>query len=144
MINMFSKIIKKSNTSYNLKEFSRYIIVSVSVFFLDVALLFTLTEILNFFYLMSGLISILIAFSVNYFLNIRWVFKNRNYFHKPLFEYFIMILISIIVSGFNILGMWLFTEFLNVYYVLSKTIISFITFIIKFILRKNILFSFKL
>ena len=139
---MFSKIIKKSNTSCNLKEFSRYIIVSASVFFLDVALLFTLTEILNLFYLMSGLISILIAFSVNYFLNIRWVFKNRKYFHKPLFEYFIMILISIIVSGFNILGMWLLTEFLNVYYVLSKTIISLITFIIKFILRKNILFSF--
>ena len=137
----FEKI-KISNTNYNLKEFSRYVIVSTGIFILDVGLLFMLTEIFNFFYLFSGLISILISFSVNYFLNTRWVFIDRKYLDKPFFEYFLMILISIMVSGFNILGMWLITEFLNIYYVLSKIIISPITFSIKFILRKNILFSF--
>ena len=142
MINMGFEKIKISNTNYNLKEFSRYVIASIGVFFLDLGLLFMLTEIFNFFYLISGLISISIAFSINYFLNIKWVFNDRKYIHKPFFEYFLMISISIMVSGFNVLGMWLFTEFLNVYYVLSKIIISLITFIIKFILRKNILFNF--
>ena len=134
--------IKISNTNYNLKEFSRYMIVSTGIFFLDVGLLLMLTEIFNFFYLFSGLISILISFSVNYLLNTKWVFIDRKYLDKPFFEYFLMLLISIMVSGFNILGMWLITEFLNIYYVLSKIIISLITFFIKFILRKNILFSF--
>ena len=134
--------IKISNTNYNLKEFSRYVIVSTGIFFLDVGLLLMLTEIFNFFYLFSGLISILISFSVNYLLNTKWVFIDRKYLDKPFFEYFLMLLISIMVSGFNILGMWLITEFLNIYYVLSKITISLITFFIKFILRKNILFSF--
>ena len=134
--------IKISNTNYNLKELSRYVIVSTGIFFLDVGLLLMLTEIFNFFYLFSGLISILISFSVNYLLNTKWVFIDRKYLDKPFFEYFLMILISIMVSGFNILGMWLITEFLNIYYVLSKITISLITFFIKFILRKNILFSF--
>ena len=142
MINMGFEKIKISNNNYNLKEFSRYVIASFGVFFLDLGLLFMLTEIFNFFYLISGLISISIAFSINYFLNIKWVFYDRKYIHKPFFEYFLMISISIMVSGFNIIGMWLFTEFLNVYYILSKIIISLITFIIKFILRKNILFNF--
>ena len=68
----------------------------------------------------------------------------RKYLDKPFFEYFLMILISIMVSGFNILRMWLITEFLNIYYVQSNIIISLITFFIKFILSENILFSLKL
>ena len=135
-------VIKKSNNNYNLKEFSKYIIASSGVFLFDVTILFILTEVFNFFYLMSGLSSVFVAFSINYFLNITWVFKNRKYSDKPLFEYFLMIIISVVVSGFNVLGLWLFTELLHIYYVLSKIIISLITFIIKFFLRKNILFSF--
>ena len=124
-----------------LKEFQKYSLVNILVFLIDIFLLFLLTEIFNIFYLYSATISIVIGFTINYTLNINWVFKTRRYLSKPLYEYFLMIIISLIISGLNIVGIWLLSDLLNIYYLLSKVTTSLITFIIKFALRKKILFQ---
>ena len=107
-----------------LKEFSRYTITNILVFILDVSLLFILTEFFNVYYLLSASISIAIGFSMNYYLNVKWVFEQRKYFDKPIFEYFLMIVISVFVSGINITGIWLLSEYLQFYYLISKISIS--------------------
>ena len=123
-----------------LKEFSRYTITNILVFILDVSLLFILTEFFNVYYLLSASISLAIGFSMNYYLNVKWVFEQRKYFDKPIFEYFLMIVISIFVSGINITGIWLLSEYLQFYYLISKISISTFTLLVKFFLRKVVLF----
>mgnify|MGYP001168051098 FL=1 len=123
-----------------LKEFSRYTITNILVFILDVSLLFILTEFFNVYYLLSASISIAIGFSMNYYLNVKWVFEQRKYFDKPIFEYFLMIVISVFVSGINITGIWLLSEYLQFYYLISKISISTFTLLVKFFLRKVVLF----
>ncbi len=123
-----------------LKEFSRYTITNILVFILDVSLLFILTEFFNVYYLLSASISLAIGFSMNYYLNVKWVFEQRKYFDKPIFEYFLMIVISVFVSGINITGIWLLSEYLQFYYLISKISISTFTLLVKFFLRKVVLF----
>ena len=123
-----------------LKEFSRYTITNILVFILDVSLLFILTEFFNVYYLLSASISLAIGFSMNYYLNVKWVFEQRKYFDKPIFEYFLMIVISVFVSGINITGIWILSEYLQFYYLISKISISTFTLLVKFFLRKVVLF----
>ena len=123
-----------------LNEFYRYIITNILVFVLDMSILFVLTEFFNIYYLFSASISLGIAFSANYYLSIKWVFESRKYFDKPIFEYFSMIAISVVVSGVNISGIWLLSEYLQFYYLISKISISTFTLLVKFFLRKVVLF----
>jgi len=51
-----------------------------------------------------------------------------------------MVLISLIISGVNIFGIWFLSEFLDLYYILSKIVTSLFTFGTKFLLRKKVLF----
>lgn len=132
--------VKLQNSLIMLNEFYRYIITNILVFMLDISILFVLTEFLNIYYLFSASISLGIAFSANYYLSIKWVFESRKYFDKPIFEYFSMITISVVVSGINILGIWLLSEYLQFHYVFSKINISIFTLLVKFFLRKIILF----
>ena len=132
--------VKLQNSLIMLNEFYRYIITNILVFMLDISILFVLTEFLNIYYLFSASISLGIAFSANYYLSIKWVFESRKYFDKPIFEYFSMIAISVVVSGINILGIWLLSEYLQFHYIISKISISIFTLLMKFFLRKIILF----
>lgn len=132
--------VKLQNSLIMLNEFYRYIITNILVFMLDISILFVLTEFLNIYYLFSASISLGIAFSANYYLSIIWVFESRKYFDKPIFEYFSMIAISVVVSGINILGIWLLSEYLQFHYIISKINISIFTLLMKFFLRKIILF----
>jgi len=90
---------------------------------------------------LSATIAIMIGFTINYALNIKWVFSYRKYLERPLYEYILMAAISLFVSGLNIIGIWFLSEFVKVYYITSKIIISIFTFLIKFIVRKKILFQ---
>ncbi len=122
-------------------ELYKYTLVNSTVFIIDIILLYILTEIFNFYYLWSAFFALVIGFTINYFFNVRWVFDIRKYSNNPVYEYFLMALISGFVSSVNLLGIWFFTEFLQVYYILSKMIISFFTFVLKFVLRKKIVFQ---
>ena len=132
--------VKLQNAPKMLNEFYRYIITNILVFMLDISILFVLTELFNIYYLFSASISLGIAFSANYYLSIKWVFESRKYFDKPIFEYFSMITISVVVSGINISGIWLLSEYLQFHYIISKINISIFTLLMKFFLRKIILF----
>ena len=132
--------VKLQKSPIMLNEFYRYIITNILVFILDISILFILTELFNFYYLFSASVSLGIAFSANYYLSIKWVFKSRKYFDKPIFEYFSMIAISVVVSGVNISGIWLLSEYLQFHYIFSKINISIFTLLVKFFLRKIILF----
>mgnify|MGYP001169155076 FL=1 len=134
------KIFKDFSHHKMVKEFNRYTISSTFVFILDLLLLIILTEIFGIFYLFSAGISIIISFTINYFVNINWVFADRKYSGAPTLEYFLMIAISLFVSVINFIAIWFLSDILLFYYVFSKLIASALTFVLKFFLRKIILF----
>ncbi len=119
----------------------KYLISSTLSFVIDIVILYFLTECLFLNYLLSGSISISIGFTLNYFINVKWVFNKRVYINHPFIEYFYMILISLFISLINIILLWILTELILIYYLFSKLIVSIITLILKFILRKKILFN---
>ena len=122
-------------------EFKKYSISTFFSFLIDIFFLYILTEYLKMYYLYSSYISIIIGFTLNYFLNTRWVFNKRKYKQKPLFEYAIMVIISLLIGLINIFFIWLITHIGAIYYLFSKILASAITFIIKFYFRKIILFK---
>ena len=121
-------------------EFTRYSISAICAFIADILILYLLTEWITLHYTFSSIIAISFGFTINYLLNIRWVFENRIYRYKPIKEYTLMIIISLILSIVNIILMWILTYYLNIYYISSKLFASIITFLLKFTLRKEILF----
>lgn len=122
------------------REITKYIISVSCGFIIDILILYILTDKIGIYYLTSAYIAIAFGFTANYTINIKWVFKHRRYKDTPIQEYVIMSLISFCTAIINIFIIWIATEFLYKHYMLSKILASGITFILKYLLRKNILF----
>ncbi len=122
-------------------EFGKYSLSTLIAFCFDVLTLFLLTEIFSFHYMISALLAVSAGFTINYILNIKWVFKNRRFKKNIILEYNLMVLISIGTSLINIILIWILTDLLLIYYILSKFIASIFSFILKFSLKRNFLFS---
>lgn len=122
-------------------EFVKYATSVAIAFTVDLSILLCLTELFNVTYVCSAAIALFCGFSINYFLNISWVFKTRTYFNKPVLEYNLMVLISLFTSFLNFCLILIFTEIFFLFYINSKILSSIITFFLKFILKKYFLFN---
>ncbi len=125
-------------------EFRRYFISTIIAFMIDISTLLLLTEIFRFYYMASAALAVTVGFSINYIINIKWVFQNRRFEDNPFLEYNYMVIISIVTSLVNLLFVWILTEFFIIYYVLSKLIASIFSFLLKFLIKRKFLFSHKL
>ena len=102
-------------------------------------ILVLLTEALGIHYLASAALSFLAGTSLAYALSILWVFTVRS-FSSPLAEYAVFVAVGIVGLGLNEALLWVFTEPLGVYYLLSKLIAASIGFFWNFSARRWILF----
>ena len=136
--NLFTKLFIHKST-HNFIEFFRYFFVAVVALSTDFILLFVLTHFLNVHYLLSAVISYLAGMFVNYMLSIVWVFGKRRV-KDPRKEFIIFVTIGIIGLGVNEFLMWLFTDLLLLYYMVSRIISAGIGYVWKYIARKIILF----
>ncbi len=75
----------------------------------------------------------------NYSLCTRFVFKSRK-LENAFAEFGVFTLIGVIGLGLNTLLLWSLTQFVGVYYMISKIIAVVIVFVFNFWLRKKILF----
>ncbi len=137
--NIFTRLfVKKSSHSFI--EFFRYFFVAVSALATDFMVLFVLTHFFHVHYLVSAVVSYLSGMVVNYFLSIVWVFRTRR-FNDRRKELFIFFTIGIIGLGVNEFLMWLFTDVLLLYYMISRIISAGVGYVWKYIARKLILFK---
>ncbi len=125
-------------------EFRRYFFSTIIAFVIDISILLLLTEIFSFYYMASAVFAVTAGFTINYIINIKWVFQNRRFQNNPFLEYNYMVVISIVTSLINLLFVWILTDFFIIYYVLSKLIASTFSFILKFLIKRTLLFSHKL
>jgi putative flippase GtrA len=120
-------------------ELVRSIATSMISFAMDFGILALLTEVFRVYYLISAAVSFGIGVTVSYALSVLWVFGNRRIPSKAA-EYGLFVLIGLLGLGLNEALLWLFTEKLSIFYLLSKLIAAILVFFWNFGARKYILF----
>jgi len=132
--------ILKGKTNNTLIQLFRYTFVGGFSFLVDFGTLFILTEYFYIYYLVSAGIAFILGLTINYFLSVRWVFSSRA-MENRLLEFLFFALIGLIGLVLNELFLWIFTDILLIYYLLSKIITTFIVYFWNFFARKLLLFN---
>ncbi len=127
-------------TNSTLIQLFRYTFVGGFAFLVDFGSLFLMTEYFKVHYLISAGIAFILGLITNYFLSVRWVFDSRKMNSKSL-EFFLFTVIGLVGLGLNELFLWIFTELLLIYYLISKIITAILVYLWNFFARKYLLFK---
>lgn len=134
---MSNVFIKK--TENNLVQFFRYGIVSGLALVVDFGGMILLKEVFGLHYLWAATASFLAGLTVNYLLSLAWVFSRSKYSRVK--ESIIFACIGVAGLGINDVIIWLFTEKLGIFYIVSKLVATGVTFVWNFGVRKVVLFK---
>lgn len=129
-----------NETSNWIVQLIRYIFVGGIAFFVDFGLLYVCTEYGGLYYLLSATISFIAGLIVNYFLSTKWIFTKSKISNSYL-EFLIYGIIGVIGLLINDFVMYLFTDVVNIHYMVSKLITAIIVMGWNFIGRRSILFN---
>ena len=130
----------KGKTTNTLVQLFRYLWVGGISFIIDYISLFIFTEYLHINYLISAAIAFILGLTTNYQLSTIWVFNNSRLNNK-FTEFTIFSIIGIIGLGLNEVIIYICSEYLNLYYMISKLISTAVVFFWNFMGRKYILFT---
>ncbi len=119
---------------------AKYSIVGGVCTILDFALLFIVTHYLGVNYIISSMISFLVATILNYYLCVSWIFKFRAV-KKKYQEFLFYLVISGVGLTLNTVIIWGVTEFLGYYFMVSKIFATGLVFVWNFGARKYFLHS---
>jgi putative flippase GtrA len=126
-------------TNSTFLQLFRYTFVGGVAFIADFGTLYILTEYFKIHYLISAGISFILGLIINYFLSVKWVFNSRVLKNRML-EFLLFTLIGLIGLGLNELFLWILTDVLLIYYLLSKIFTTIIVYFWNFFARKFLLF----
>ncbi len=121
-------------------QFLKYVFVGGMAFLFDFGTLYILTEYFGIYYLTSSVIAFIIGLNVNYFLAKFLVFKASK-IKDIKKEYLYIVGISLSALFLNQILLFLLTEKIGIYYLLSKIIITIILLFYNFIIRKVFIFE---
>jgi putative flippase GtrA len=122
-----------------LVQLFRYFGSSGVAFVVDLSLLYIITEWFGVHYLISNIIASVTAMVSNYLLSVLWVFSRRSINNRTA-EFTIFMLTGVAGLGLNQLLLWLFTDIVGIYYMISKFFAAVIGYLSKFFVRRNLLF----
>ena len=105
---------------------------------IDFAFLYIFKEFLNIDVIIANTLSFIISVTYNYIASITWVFdvnkkKNKN------IQFVLFIILSIVGLIMNNIILYILTDKLNIYYLISKVIATIIVMIFNFVTRKKFL-----
>jgi putative flippase GtrA len=120
----------------------RYTFVGGIAFVIDFGLLFLLTAYAGLHYQWSAAISFIAGLAVNYMISITWVFNADEGSRNRLYEFLMFAVVGVIGLGLNALIIYVFTELVGVYYLISKIISTIIVFLWNFLGRRYLLLNF--
>lgn len=118
-----------------LKQLFGFGIVGIICFIIDYGLMIILTEVVGLTYLVSCALSFIISTIVNYILSMRFVFESKENVNKTV-EFILFVIMSTIGLGLTELLMFLAVDKLNIYYMISKIVVTGIVMIYNFVTRK--------
>lgn len=116
-------------------QFIRYIGVGGFAAIVNIGGLVLCKEILNIHYLIANVIGFLLGLITNFFLSKKYIFTINSNMNR-VFEFGIHGVISIAGLILDTLFIWVFTHFLELFYLLSKVLSTAIVFVWNFVARK--------
>ena len=126
-----------------MKSLSRQIIkfgvVGGLAFIIDYGLLIFCTEVLGINYLISSAIAFSIAVIFNFILSTLWVFDTSGNQNDKRMQFVAFVILSIIGLGLTELLMWLGTDVIGIYYLITKIGATAIVMVYNFVTRKMLL-----
>ncbi len=119
-----------------MKQILRFGVVGGTAFLIDYGFLFLFTEVFGIHYLISSALSFCISVIYNYILSIFWVFDIDPEKKKTTSTFVVFIVLSVIGLGINQVLMWVGTDLLGIFYMLTKIVVTGIVMVYNFITRK--------
>lgn len=123
-------------------QFFRYIFVGGASFVADYVLLHIITE-LGIHYLISGIISFIAGLCVNYALSKLLVFSKKTSGAEKAREFAVFAIVAVFGLAITEGLMWVFTEKLEWYYMISKAVAAVIVLFWNFFMKKLLLYRKK-
>lgn len=127
-------------TNKVLIQIFRYTFVGGFAFIVDFGLLLFLKEVCSLHYILSATLSFIAGLFVNYIISINWVFTSSKNVNRKV-EFLFFGLIGLVGLGLNDLLMWVLTDGVGIYYLLSKIITAILVYLWNFFARRYLLFS---
>ncbi len=121
-------------------QFFRYVFVGGTAFLIDFFLLYLFSDVFGIYYLISAALSFTISLIFNYLISTHWVF-NKKQFENKIFEFYIFALIGVMGLGFTEILLYLFTDIIGVYYLISKIITAAIVLFWNFMARRMMFYG---
>ncbi len=117
-------------------QFARFVIAGSCAFAINLAALYFFTDIVGIYYLISTVLAFLISFSVSFTLQKFWTFQDssRDHLHIQLPLYLGMQLTNV---SLNAVLMFVFVEYLHIWYLYSQAVISLSLAALIFFLNKK-------
>lgn len=119
-------------------KFGKYLFGGVMNYGIKLGLTALLTEMLGLWYFWSYVTSIMIAIIINFFYNMYITFKVKGRKSKRFAMYVLFILFTMVIDASLVK---VFTEFLNIYYIMSIFIVTSILVLFKFYVFNNAIFK---
>lgn len=116
------------------KQILKFGVVGGGAFLIDYTVLYILTEFAGIYYLTSSVISFIVSLIFNYILSIYWVFYVTK--KQTLKDIVIFVVLSTIGLGINQVVMYLGSDILHIYYMLTKLVATAIVMVWNFVTRK--------
>jgi dolichol-phosphate mannosyltransferase len=123
-----------------IKEFIKFGVVGGIGTFINILILYLLTEKVGFYYLISAIFSFIVAMSSNFILNKIWTFKENLKLGLGK-KYLQFSLVSVSALLVNLLFLYVFTEIFGIYYIISQLFAIGISLFINFFGNKFWTFS---
>lgn len=134
--------VPKMLQSQTFNEGLKYFFVGGVCTLVDFALLYILTTRHGINYLVASVISFTIGTILNYFLSTYWIFEVRVV-EKRHYEFGFYLLITIVGLAINTILIWVFTTYLDMFFLISKLAATVFTFWWNFGARKYFLHTLK-
>lgn len=129
----------KEKTTNSYIQFFRYIFVGGAAFFVDALTLWLCEKFM--YYLIAAAIAFVVGLAVNYVISVKLVFSESEKVKNKLKEFLTYAIIGVIGLGLTEVIIYVLTDFLSVYFMISKIIAAAIVLVWNFVARKKIIYT---
>lgn len=127
-------------TNNAMLQFFRYAFVGGWATVADWSIQFLLTDVAKVHYLISAVAAFIVGLGVNFVLSKKFVFSREKKQHSSSTEFAVYAIIGIIGLILTAIIMYVLTDKLKLYYMISKIIATAVVFVWNFVARKVVLY----
>lgn len=128
----------KSNLKKHTRHFVGFALSSITGFAINILVLYLLTDFTHLYYILSAIVAFLVSHLYSYNFNDKITFQKEGNSFTRWLNFLASNIIAMLV---NLALLYYFTEYTHIYYLISQTIASIITFFINFFLSKYWVFK---